>query len=93
MDFKTIFFSMALTLIALFIFAYFYRSKELQRTKLEASYYEYLLKHRSDPSNQENLQKLKDVADKLGELQGRSEKSIEERLQKDIQESNKPNTL
>lgn len=84
MTFKTVFFSMVLVLIALFIFSHFFRKKEKIRTKLEGDYYLALreFKKTQDPKLKQDVI---DMGLKYGLVLGLDQEQAQAMVQKELE--------
>lgn len=87
MEFKVIFFSMAATLAALFIFTHFYRKKENQLTKLEVSYFEKVKASRNNPSHKGQYEQAVQAAKDYALKRGLSQQDLDKMIAQDLLDS------
>lgn len=84
MEFKVVFFSMAATLVALFIFTHFYRKKETVVSKLEADYYEKISAMRKSPNNAQLKEQTIQAAKNYASARGLSADALNKMIQQDL---------
>lgn len=84
MEFKVIFFSMALTLVVLFILTHFYRKNENVISKLEVHYYEKLTALRKRPSDNQLKQEVIQAAKDYAAARNLSTQALEKMIQQDL---------
>lgn len=84
MEFKVIFFSMAATLVALFIFTHFYRKKETVLTRLEVDYSQRVSASRKDPSNANLREAAVQAAQNYAKARNLSQEALDKMIQQDL---------
>jgi cbb3-type cytochrome oxidase subunit 3 len=83
MSFKTVFISMALTLVLLFIWSHFYQKKEKSRTRIEGDYYFHLREYKKSP-NDELKNQVIELGIRYGLARGFSEEDARTIVDRDL---------